>query len=310
MELKDYYAILGVERSDDLKAIKTAYRRLARKYHPDVSSEKDAEARFKEVAEAYEVLKDEQRREEYDQLWQHRNDPRFNSQQPGRQSADSDDASYQADYSDFFSSVFGRQGQQSRQPRPERGHDIETEVAVFLEEAQQGETRTIRYSLPVYNMFGSVVQEIPKTLNVKIPPGVGEGERIRLKGQGGPGTDGGPAGDLYLVVRIAPHPLFDVVGNDLEVVVPLAPWEAVLGSKVAIPTLKDSILLTIPAGTQAGQRLRIKGKGLSGKKHQGDLYAVIKIVVPTATDDKSRQLWQQLAEAGNGYDPRQGWGKK
>ncbi|ARU96098.1 curved DNA-binding protein [Tatumella citrea] len=312
MELKDYYAILGVERGADLKAIKTAYRRLARKYHPDVSSEKDAEAQFKEVAEAYEVLKDDQRREEYDTLWQHRNDPRFNSQQSAGESYSAGDAGEHADFSDFFNSMFGqqRQRQQNRQPRPERGQDIETEVAVFLEEAQHGETRTVRYSLPVYNLFGQVVQEIPKTLNVKIPAGVGDGERIRLKGQGVPGSDGGPAGDLYLVIRIAPHPLFDVVGNDLEVVLPLAPWEAVLGTKVSLPTLQDSILLTIPAGTQAGQRLRVKGKGLSGKKHQGDLYAIIRIVVPPAGDAASRELWQKLAEAQTGYDPRQGWGKK
>ncbi len=310
MELKDYYAILEVERDADLKAIKTAYRRLARKYHPDVSSEKDAEAQFKQIAEAYEVLKDEQRREEYDTLWQHRNDPRFNSQQSTGQSYSTDDASEHASYSDFFNSMFGQQRQQQRQPHPQRGQDIETEVAVFLEEAQHGETRTVRYSLPVYNLFGQIVQEIPKTLNVKIPAGVGDGERIRLKGQGAPGSEGGAAGDLYLVIRIAPHPLFDVVGNDLEVVLPLAPWEAVLGSKVQLPTLQDSILLTIPAGTQAGQRLRVKGKGLSGKKHQGDLYAVIRIVVPPAVDDASRELWQKLAEAGSGYDPRQGWGKK
>ncbi|GAA0468798.1 MULTISPECIES: curved DNA-binding protein [Tatumella] len=310
MELKDYYAILGVERTDDLKAIKTAYRRLARKYHPDVSTEKDAETRFKEIAEAYEVLKDQQRREEYDQLWQHRNDPRFNAHQSGGQSQHSYGDEHSADFSDFFSSMFGQQGRQSRQQRPQRGQDIETEVAVFLEEAQTGETRTIRYTLPEYDVFGSVIRETPKTLKVKIPAGVGDGERIRLKGQGAPGSAGGPAGDLYLVVRIAPHPLFDVVGNDLEVVLPLAPWEAVLGTKVALPTLHDSILLTIPAGTQAGKRLRLKGKGLSGKKQQGDLYAVIKIVVPATTDEKSRELWQQLAEAGSGYDPRQGWGKK
>lgn len=310
MELKDYYAILGVERTDDTKAIKTAYRRLARKYHPDVSSEKDAETKFKEIAEAYEVLKDKERREEYDTLWQHRNDPRFNEYSSAGSAYSDAGSAGQEDFSDFFSSVFGQQSRQARQPRAERGQDIETEVAVFLEEAQRGETRTIQFSLPVRNAFGMIVQEIPKTLKVKIPAGIADGERIRLKGQGGQGSGGGPAGDLYLVIRIAPHPLFDVAGNDLEVVLPLAPWEAALGTKVSVPTLQDSILLTIPPGTQAGQRLRVKGKGLSARQSQGDLYAVVKIVMPPRPDEKSQALWQQLADAGSAFDARRGWGKK
>ena len=307
MELKDYYAILGVERSDDLKAIKTAYRRLARKYHPDVSNEPEAEARFKEIAEAYEVLKDPQRREEYDHLWQHRNDPRYGTsagRDSGYHSADS--AEDFADYADFFSSVFG---QRARQQTPRRGHDIETEVAVFLEEAQRGETRTLSFTLPQRNAFGSVIGETRKTLKVTIPAGVTEGEKIRLKGQGEPGSDGAPAGDLYLVIRIAPHPLFDVTGNDLEIILPLAPWEAALGAKVSLPTLDGSILLSVPAGCQAGQRLRVKGKGLKSKKGQGDLYAVIKIVMPPKPDTQSETLWQQLAQAHSGFDARNQWGE-
>lgn len=187
MELKDYYAIMGVKPTDDLKTIKTAYRRLARKYHPDVSKEPDAEARFKEVAEAWEVLSDEQRRAEYDQLWQHRNDPQFNQQfQQG------EGQSYNAeDFDDIFSSIFGQHGRQSRQRQATRGHDIEIEVAVFLEETLAEHSRTISYNLPVYNAFGLVEREIPKTLNVKIPAGVGNGQRIRLKGQGTPGKTAG-----------------------------------------------------------------------------------------------------------------------
>lgn len=199
MELKDYYAIMGVKPTDDLKTIKTAYRRLARKYHPDVSKEPDAEARFKEVAEAWEVLSDEQRRAEYDQMWQHRNDPQFNRQ--------------------FHH------------------------------------------------------------------------------------------GDLWLVIHIAPHPLFDIVGQDLEIVVPVSPWEAALGTKVTVPTLKESILLTIPPGSQAGQRLRVKGKGLVSKKQTGDLYAVLKIVMPPKPDENTAALWQQLADAQSSFDPRKDWGK-
>jgi curved DNA-binding protein len=306
MELKDYYAIMGVKPTDDLKTIKTAYRRLARKYHPDVSKEPDAEARFKDIAQAWEVLSDEQRRTEYDTLWQHRNDPPFRQQaQPNSQQQ----TYSQEEFDDIFSSIFGQHAQQSRQQHSARGHDVEIEVAVFLEETLDAHTRPINYTLPVYNVFGMVEKEIPKSLNVKIPAGVGDGQRIRLKGQGTPGENGGPAGDLWLIIRIAPHPLFDIVGHNLEIVLPLAPWEAALGAKVKVPTLKEPILLTIPPGCQAGQRLRIKGKGLVNKQHTGDLFAVIKIVMPPKADEKTSALWQQLADAQSSFDPRQQWGK-
>ncbi|QMI04809.1 curved DNA-binding protein [Citrobacter sp. RHB25-C09] len=305
MELKDYYAIMGVKPTDDLKTIKTAYRRLARKYHPDVSKESDAEARFKEIAEAWEVLSDKQRRAEYDQLWQHRNDPEFN-----RAFHQSEGQSYNAeDFDDIFSSIFGQHARQSRQRHASRGHDIEIEVAVFLEETLEEHSRTISYNLPVYNAFGMLEREIPKTLNVKIPVGVGNGQRIRLKGQGTPGENGGPNGDLWLVIHIAPHPLFDVINQDLEIVVPVAPWEAALGAKIPVPTLKERILVTIPPGAQAGQRLRVKGKGLVSKKQTGDLYVVIKIVMPPKPDDATAALWTQLAEAQPGFDPRKDWGR-
>jgi len=306
MELKDYYAIMGVKPTDDLKTIKTAYRRLARKYHPDVSKEPDAEARFKDIAQAWEVLSDEQRRTEYDTLWQHRNDPPFRQQaQPNSQQQ----TYSQEEFDDIFSSIFGQHAQQSRQQHSTRGHDVEIEIAVFLEETLEAHTRPINYTLPVYNVFGMVEKEIPKSLNVKIPAGVGDGQRIRLKGQGTLGENGGPAGDLWLIIRIAPHPLFDIVGHNLEIVLPLAPWEAALGTKVKVPTLKEPILLTIPPGCQAGQRLRIKGKGLVNKQHTGDLFAVIKIVMPPKADEKTSALWQQLADAQTTFDPRQQWGK-
>ncbi|MFC0225598.1 curved DNA-binding protein [Serratia aquatilis] len=302
MEFKDYYAILGLKPSDDIKAIKTAYRRLARKFHPDVSTEANAEARFKEVAEAYEVLKDSERRAQYDELLQHHNDPNFGRQAQRQRSGEAED------FSDIFSSMFGN-GARSRQQRAARGQDVEIGVAMFLEETLSEQTRTLSYKVPVFNAFGLVEKEIPKTLNVKIPPGVVDGERIRVKGQGVPGIAGGTNGDLYLNIKLAPHPLFDVVGHDLEIVLPLAPWEAALGAKVSLPTLTENILLTIPAGSQAGQRLRIKGKGLIGKKETGNLYAVIKIVIPPKTDDKSAALWQQLAEANKAFDPRTVWSK-
>lgn len=305
MELKDYYAIMGVERTDSLKTIKTAYRRLARKYHPDVSKEGDAEERFKEVAEAWEVLSDEQRRAEYDEQWEHRNDPRFGQQgRAGQHSYQSQD-----NFDDIFSSMFGRRGAQQAHQQRTRGQDFELEVAVFLEETLESHKRTISFKVPVHDMFGRVVQETPKTLNVTIPAGVVDGQRIRLKGQGTAGDNGGPNGDLWLIIRMAPHPLFDIVGNDLEIILPLAPWEAALGAKVTIPTLKDSIRLTIPSGSQAGQRLRIPGKGLVNKQQTGDLYVVIKIVMPPKPDEKTAECWQKLAEAQSSYDPREKWGK-
>ena len=304
MELKDYYAILGVKQTDDLKTIKTAYRRLARKYHPDVSKESDAEARFKDLAEAWEVLKDDQKRAEYNELWAHRNDPQFGRQQSGHEQSYN-----QQDFDDIFSSMFGQQAHQARRQRASRGQDLEIEVAVFLEETLSEQARTISYNVPVYNVFGMVERETPKTLNVKIPAGVSDGQRIRLKGQGTPGENGGPNGDLWMIIHIAPHPLFDIVGHNLEIVLPLAPWEAALGTKAEVPTLKESILLTIPPGSQAGQRLRIKGKGLVSKNVTGDLFAVIKIVMPPKPDEKTSALWQQLAESQASFNPRKTWGK-
>lgn len=302
MEIKDYYAILEVKPSDDIKAIKTAYRRLARKYHPDVSTEANAETRFKEVAEAYEVLKDSERRAEYDEMRQHRNNPNY-----GRQTRREEYGGAE-DFSDIFSSMFGQRGG-ARQPRAARGQVVEIGVALFLEETLAEQTRTLSYKVPVYNAFGQTEKEISKTLNVKIPAGVADGERIRVKGQGVPGRAGGANGDLYLIIQLAPHPLFEVIGHDLEIVLPLAPWEAALGTKVSLPTLADNILLTIPAGSQTGQRLRVKGKGLVSKKETGNLYAVIKIVMPAKPDEESAALWQRLAEANQAFDPRTQWSK-
>ncbi|SPZ23197.1 Curved DNA-binding protein [Providencia rettgeri] len=198
----------------------------------------------------------------------------------------------------------------TRQTRSHRGQDLEVELAVFLEETQEPHKRTISYNLPVYNAFGFIENEVPKTLNVTIPAGVIDGQRIRLKGQGTAGENGGENGDLWITIRIAPHPLFDIKGHDLEVVVPLAPWEAALGTKVTIPTLKDPIVITVPANSQAGQKLRLKGKGLKHKGTAGDLYAIIKIVMPNSSNAESDALWQKLAESHTHFDPRKNWGGK
>ncbi|EKN4693752.1 curved DNA-binding protein [Yersinia ruckeri] len=315
MEFKDYYATMEVEPTASQKEIKTAYRRLARKYHPDVSTEPDAESKFKEVAEAYEVLKDTERRDEYDQLRLHRNDPNF-----GQRRAAYDDSGGQSwsstggdahDFSDFFESFFARRGNATHHSSYQsshgvRGQDLEMEMPIFLEETLTEQTRSISYKIPTYDDVGRPVAETSKTLKVKIPAGVGDGERIRLKGQGTPGMAGGANGDLYLIIRIAPHPLFDIDGHNLQIVVPVAPWEAALGASIEMPTLTGKITLTLPPGSQSGQKLRIKGKGLVGKKGTGDLYAILKVVMPPKPDEKAGALWRQLSEQ-TAFNPRTGW---
>lgn len=315
MEFKDYYNILGVDPDADNKTIKTAYRKLARKYHPDVSDHSDAEAQFKEVTEAYEVLKDATKRAEYDELRQYGGGQQEFRPPPGWQASGSSQgdggSQYQGDFSDFFSSIFGdaggaQSGGFSRhQSFNQRGQDIETELPIFLEDTLAEESKIISYHLPHYDNNGRVT-EVNKTLNVKIPPGVVDGERIRLKGQGAPGIGEGASGDLYLRIRLVPHPLFDVEGHNLIITLPVAPWEAALGAKIALPTLSGKIQLTIPANSQSGQRLRVKGKGLVGKKQQGDLYAVLKVVMPPTTSESINSQWQQLADMAP-FDPRAEW---
>ena len=315
MDFKDYYKILGVEPTADEKAIKTAYRKLARKYHPDVSKEKDAENQFKEVAEAYEVLKSAEKRAEYDELRKYAQQGRPFEPPPGWQprgnAGFADEMGGGRDYSDFFESLFGAAGRSQGPGRKSarRGQDVEMELPILLEETLADEAKKIAFQLPQYSADGQPLAAISKTLNVKIPAGVSDGERIRLKGQGAPGLGGAANGDLYLIIRLVPHPLFDVEAHNLILTVPLAPWEAALGSKVTVPTLDGKIHLSIPANSQSGQRLRIKGKGLMNKLgERGDLYALFKIVIPAQADEPTRALWAQLAEQA-AFDPRAEWSK-
>lgn len=310
MEFKDYYKVLGVEVDVDLKAIKTAYRKLARKYHPDVSEEHNAEAKFKEVAEAYEVLSDEAKRSDYDHLRQNRQQGQGFEPPPGWQSQATNNAGQQHDFSDFFENIFG--GGQSRGGRQQhegfntqRGRDIEIELPLFLEDTLSDASRSIEYNLPHYTEQGQR-EDVRKSLKVKIPEGVSDGERIRLKGQGSPGTGNGPAGDLFLRVRLVPHPLFDTVGADLHIVVPVAPWEAALGTTLTVPTLHGKIKLTIKPNSQSGQRLRIKGKGLRTRKINGDLFAILKIVNPESSNKSEESLWQELQKQST-FNPRKEW---
>ncbi len=314
MEFKDYYAILGIKPDDDKKAVKTAYRRLARKYHPDVSKVHDAEAQFKLVAEAYEVLGSDEKRAEYDQLRKYGAQGEPFTPPPGWQHGEA--AGYaEGDYSDFFESIFGahfghraddartRRGRAgSKDTFSRRGQDIEIDMPIFLEDTLSDETKTIAYNLPHYSESGRT-EDVRKTLKVKIPKGVMDKERIRLKGQGAPGFGKGPPGDLYLKIKLVPHPLFDVIGNDLSITVPVTPWEAVLGASIKVPTLTGQIKVSVKPDSQSGSRLRIKGRGLVGRKEKGDLYVILKIVIPDKTDAECKELWKALASK-SAFNPR------
>jgi curved DNA-binding protein len=313
MEFKDYYKILGVDADADGKAIKAAYRRLARKYHPDVSAEENAEHQFKEVSEAYEVLKDKDKRAEYDMLRQHGGAGGFEPP-PGWQPGgfQSDPGDFQGGFSDFFEQVFGQSGHGSRQGYSRRqfvhrGEDIELVMAIFLEDSLKGESQTISYDVPSFDEQGHLVRQ-KRTLKVKIPAGVIEGERIRLKGQGAPGIGDAPDGDLYLQIKFAPHPLYVVEGSSLTITVPVAPWEAALGCKMQVPTLDGAVSVTVPANSQNGKRMRLKGKGLGKGSQRGDLYVVLRIVMPDSASEKEQALWRQLSEEST-FSPRKNWGK-
>jgi curved DNA-binding protein len=321
MEFKDYYAVLGVEPTADDKAIKTAFRKLARQYHPDVSKHPQAEEKFKEVAQAYEVLHNSEKRAEYDELRVNRSRQK-NYQQQGRQSGPGG-ASQQGfssegfeqsdqDFSDFFNSIFGSASghgfqRNNAEPTPQKGRDLEIEFPIFLEDTLADTIKPIEFIFPNHDEQGNL-HDIKKTLNVKIPAGISDGERIRLKGQGPQGRGNAAHGDVYLHVRLVPHPLFDVEGHNLMITLPLTPWEAALGTKITLPTLSGKIQLTVPPNSQSGQRLRIKGKGLVSKTGVGDLFAVIKVVIPIHSNETTKKLWTQLVENAN-FDPRTEWSK-
>ncbi|SIS60200.1 DnaJ C-terminal domain-containing protein [Neptunomonas antarctica] len=316
MEFKDYYKILGVAHDADAKSIKTAYRKLARKYHPDVNPEEGAEEKFKEVAGAYEVLKNAERRAEYDEMRRYGGPHGKGSETPsGRQrggSASSGNGQFEGDFSDFFNSAFGNrsggfQGYSDFQQTAARGQDVEVEMPVFLEELLSDVPKPIEYRMPAIE--NGQVTEVKKSLKVKIPKGVSDGERIRLKGQGAPGPGDAPNGDLYLHIRLIPHPMFDVEGHNLLITVPIAPWEAALGAKVTLATLTGKISLSVPPNSQSGQKLRIKGKGLPMKNGTGDLYVIFKIVIPKYTNEESKALWQSLSDI-SAFDPRNEWEKQ
>lgn len=310
MDFKDYYSILGVSEDADAADIKKAYRKLARKYHPDVSQEADAEAQFKNLGEAYEVLSDPEKRAEYDQIRQlGARGHRQSASGMGAEAGFSDeDLSRQ--FTDFFESIFGGMGGGRRQAGPDwqqafrqRGQDMHHKLALFLEEAASGVQRQIRLQVPEVDAYGRTHRRT-KTLNVKIPAGVLSGQRIRLAGQGGPGVGDGPAGDLFLEIELAPHPVFGVDGKHLQLTLPISPWEAALGAKVKAPTLNGTVSLTVPKGSASGQRLRLKGKGL-GRDPAGDLIVTLQVTVPKQHSPQALALYEQLAQTEAEFNPRE-----
>ncbi len=258
------------------------------------------------------MLKDTERRAEYDELRQYggRAGGGGFEPPPGWQGGGGSAGSSQhfdGDFSDFFNSIFsGGAGGGRQRSSGMRGQDAEIELPVFLEETLSEASKRVEYRIPTYE--NGQVSEIKKSLNVKIPPGVKDGERIRLRGQGGAGMGDAPNGDLYLHIRLVPHPLFDVEGHNLVITVPIAPWEAALGTKITVPTLSGKIQMTIAPNSQSGQRLRVKGKGLPMKSGNGDLFALLKVVMPAKSDAEVKALWQSLADKTD-FDPRETWGK-
>jgi curved DNA-binding protein len=304
MKYKDYYAALGVDKSADADTIKKAYRKLARKYHPDVSKEKDAKERFQEVSEAYETLKDPEKRAAYDQLGSFQPGQDFRPPPGWEQQFSGGGFSFDdLDLADLFASLGGRaRGGRSRRGIPIPGEDYEVAARITLEQAYDGTMLDLNLQVPEYDAQGRP-HRVPHAFRARIPKGVSNGERLRLAGKGGKGMNGGRDGDLYLNIEIAPHRRFRVSGRDLYLDLPLAPWEAVLGASVRIPTPGGSVRLKIRPGTQAGQQLRLAGRGLPKPGQEGDLYAIVQIVVPPAASEREKALYQQLSEASS-FDPR------
>ncbi len=320
LKFKDYYASLGVARSASVAEIRKAYRRLARQYHPDVNKKAGAENKFKEIAEAYEVLSDPQKRKRYDTLGADYRAGQDFRPPPGWENvhfefADRPNAFTglrQEDlggFSDFFASLFG--GGQFRGAAPgaaywkARGQDQEAAVTIDLPEALHGAHKTISLQSTEISPDGQPRRR-QRSFKVRIPPGTLEGARIRLAGQGGAGSGGAAAGDLYLLVHIAPHPTCRLNGRDLEISVPITPWEAALGAKIRFATMRGYAALTLPAGTQSGQRFRLKGQGMPGVRQQapGDLLAIVQIAVPRQLNVKEKNLFSELKQVSS-FNPRQ-----
>jgi curved DNA-binding protein len=308
MKYTDYYAALGVARGASADEIRKAYRRLAQKFHPDVSKEPGAEARFKEVAEAYQTLKDPEKRAAYDALGSRPQGEEFRpppewARQHGGAGAGAGASGFsfdEADFADLFTRFgAGRGNRGGAMP----GEDFEVPVEISIEDAFRGTTLSLSLSMPEYDAAGHV-RRVPHTVKARVAPGAVDGQRLRLPGKGGKGLNGGRDGDLYLDITLKPHRLFRATGHDLYLDLPLSPWEAALGATVEIPTLSGPVSLKVPAGTSASKKLRLSGRGLPKPRGgAGDLIAVAQVVVPPDLSDAELALFRQLADQ-SGFNPR------
>lgn len=302
MEYKDYYAALGVEKTASADDIKKAYRKLVRKYHPDVSKHKDADTKTKEINEAYGVLGDAEKRAAYDELGSGR---RAGQEfQPPPDWASAFGAGGGMD-SDFFADLFAHVGRRGRAGGgghfQMRGEDMHATIAIDLHDTYHGATRTVSLRVPQHDASGRVVTT-EKTIEVKIPKGILPGKQMRLTGQGHPGSGGGGNGDLYLEIQLNPDRRYTVEGSHVYETVPVAPWEAALGANIAVPTPSGEVEVTVPAGSQTGRKLRLKGRGIPAHPH-GDLYLVLEVVLPPADSEQARKLYETMARE-LAFDPR------
>ena len=292
MKYKDYYETLGVPRDADLDQIKKAYRKLARTHHPDMSKAPDAEARFKEAAEAYATLKDPAKRAAYDELGHPQPGAEFSPPPQWQQDFSAGGQSFDdIDLADLLAAMGqGRRGA-GRAAMPVKGRDLETSISVTLADARRGTTVKL-------NLLDSSGDRV---LEVTVPPGARQDQKLRLRGKGGKGQNGGPDGDIYLHITLAPHPVFRPDGLDLYFDLALTPWEAALGADVEVPTLEGPVLLTVPAGTRSGRKLRLRGRGLLDGK--SDIYAIVRIDVPATLTEPERALYLELARISH-FNPR------
>ena len=328
MKFKDYYEILGVARTATSDEIKKSYKKLAHQYHPDITKDPKGEEKFKEIGEAYATLKDKEKRAAYDDLGKHGAGEEFRpppnwagnnnysqhqysqyNQQAGQQKNSGNGQSNpfdDIDLADLFASFSS--GKRSGRNQAAAGQDYELTASISLEDANAGTTLDLSFNVPEQDAQGLVVQ-VPHTFKARIPKGVSNGTKMLLRGKGGKGFNGGENGHLYLNISFLPHPLFKVVGHDLLVDLPITPWEAALGTTVAVPTLQGSVNLKIPAGSKGGQKMRIAKRGLAlrstSNKHEehGDLFAVLQIVLPSNLSDKERELLVALKE-NSSFNPR------
>ena len=297
MKYTDYYATLGVERGASADEIRKAYRRLAQKHHPDVSKEPGAEAKFKEIAEAYQTLKDPEKRAAYDALGSRPQGEDFRpppdwARQHGGESFSFDDL----DFGDLFTRFGGTRGAGGRRRTSVPGQDFEVAASISVEDAYRGTTLELNLSIPEHDESGAL-RRVPHVVKARIAPGAVDGQRLRLPGKGGKGWGGGKNGDLYVDLSLKPHPLYRADGHDLYLDLPLTPSEAALGAPIEVPTLGGAVTLKVPAGTSSGQKLRLGGRGLPRPGGgAGDLFAVAQIVVPAELSERERDLYRELAE--------------